>query len=204
MKSQFCCPATAKCADVFGQCLVARASRTVVRHSSTRSVHSTPYGGRSSLASGLGSLLLLIVAVGLAAMCFARWRAQAAYEEAMAAGPKGIPYAGQPVAQGHPAGVGPGGSPVVYGQPVYAQHGSSGNAAMYGGAGLIGGLALGSMMGGFGHGGYGYGGYGGDTYMTDTTYVTETGGMDSFAGDGADFGGGNFGGDFGGGFGGDF
>eukprot|EP00427_Karlodinium_veneficum_P047278 CAMPEP_0169237526 /NCGR_PEP_ID=MMETSP1016-20121227/29856_1 /TAXON_ID=342587 /ORGANISM="Karlodinium micrum, Strain CCMP2283" /LENGTH=325 /DNA_ID=CAMNT_0009317261 /DNA_START=28 /DNA_END=1007 /DNA_ORIENTATION=+ len=182
----WCCPAaSAKCALAFGHCMgnkqtVTSHTKTVGRHYNSR-VHSSV----SPIMSAMGLMLFI---AGVMMICYICFKFQQTAKHTSMPGP---------------AGVGPNGNAVVYGQPVGQCN--SGNGALYGGMGFLGGLTMGSMMmgPGMGWGGYGYGGGYGDTYMTETTTMSEVGGGE-FMGDGGGFGGdfgggGGFGGDFGGG-----
>eukprot|EP00931_Biecheleriopsis_adriatica_P072705 TRINITY_DN47122_c0_g1_i1.p1 TRINITY_DN47122_c0_g1~~TRINITY_DN47122_c0_g1_i1.p1 ORF type:complete len:292 (+),score=33.45 TRINITY_DN47122_c0_g1_i1:114-878(+) len=185
----YCCPATATCSDVFGQCLRAQKHTIVTQRTRT---FSHPYHRRHE-SSFIGTLVVLLTLAAILYACYTCMKAQRSQMEQVEMSPK--------VQQGMPVGMGPHGQATVYGQPTMYGQSGSGNAALYGGAGFLGGLGVASMMMGPSWGGYGgYGGayYGGEPYMTETT-IMDTGGGGMFAADG-----GGFGGDGGGDFGGDF
>jgi len=189
-KRPYCCPARAQCAQVVGHCLRSSKVQHTTRTSRvSRQRHDSAYNSHP-LFQSLGFIAVMVTIIGAALLCYQCSKAQ---------------YAAKPVMVPGQPGVGPGG--VVYGQPVAGQpvaqahcNGGGSNAALYGGTGFLGGLALGSMMmgpgwgwgGGYGHG-YGYG----PEAMTSETTMTDVR-SEEFVGDGGGFDGG-----FGGGFGGD-
>lgn len=192
----YCCPATARCSQVSGHCIRSSKVQQTTKHSAGWHRHREAAYHSGNLRAFV-SLVLMIIIFGCLLACYHFFvKAETAAKPVM--------VLGQP-------GMGPGGSPVVYGQPVASQSVVGNNAALYGGTGFLGGLALGSMMMGPGFGwggGYGHGyGYGPEAMTSETTMTDFR--SEEFVGDGGGFDdgfGGGFGGelgalDIGGGFG---